>query len=302
MPKIIKTAKVKKPTVSKKSPTLKTKATPIKKKVVHKTIAKKTVVHKTKKAAPKKINHIVVDVVSDDDIVSTSNNLSEVNQSFSSWSDFNHHSNQKSKAVAEDIYDEELEEVEQKLNTQEETEEFDKQKKFFSDWATQNTPKEGEEKPSLAPKKSVGLYRRQAFFYIGATIVLLLAVFYLFFSKLTVLILPQGEIINDSLTFDVTSADATSTATSADLSTEPKAKNINGTVSIVDVTADKIYQTTGEETLGGEEVTGIVNLINKYNKNQTLVATTRLLSTDGKLFRLKEAVNIPAGGTISAAV
>jgi hypothetical protein len=305
MPKITKTAKVKKVSVTKKKTPTKTKVVAVKKKVVSKKVTKKPVTKKAKPIALKKTNHITIDVISDDE-VTPNESLSAVGQPFSNWPDFN----KKRETVNNETYNETEEnnqapdletESELESDNQDDIEAYDKQKKFFADWATQNTPKNGEEKQSLAPKKSVGLYRRQAFFYIGATIILLVAVFYLFFSKLTVLILPQGETINDSLTFNISDAKATSTATSTELS-DKSAKNIDGDVSVIEVSAEKTYQTTGEQTLGGEEVTGTVNLINKYNKAQALVATTRLLSADGKLFRLKEAVNIPAGGTVSADV
>jgi hypothetical protein len=47
---------------------------------------------------------------------------------------------------------------------------------------------------------------------------------------------------------------------------------------------------------------GKVKIINNYSKNQPLVATTRLLSSDDKLFRIKDTVNVPAGGSIEVDV
>ena len=276
MPKISKTSK------TKAKPVKKIKAAPIKKKVV-----KKTVAAKPKKIVPVKSNRVTVDVISDD--------IPETAPIFSSWPDFG-------KKTAEDFHKEPEEsnvEIPAKVDPIGDGD-FDKQKKFFSDWATQIKPQEGQTKPTLAPKKSIGLYRRQAFFYLGATIILLLAVFYLFFSKLTISVMPQGETINDSLTLSITAsgADNTTATTSSEIQFN---KTIDGEVKIIDVTAEKIYQTSGEEVLS-EDVTGQVTLINKYNKAQPLVINTRLLSPDGKLFRLKEAVNIPAGGSVIANV
>lgn len=303
MPTISKKTKVKKVVPKKKTSTTKVKVTPVKKKIV-----KKTVVKKTKKIAPKKANQIVVDIISDDEnkFSGFENNSrvlepeqKPVSPVFSSWPNF------EKKPEAEDMLsevdeDEDSEDVEAK-----DALEYDKQKKFFSDWAMQNAPKEGEEKPSLAPqKKSIGLYRRQAIFYLGATLILLLAVAYFFFVKLTISIAPQGETINDSVSFEVVGTDASSTATSTDLAINTN-KTISGNLQVTEVNAEKTYQTTSEDVSTGETssiVTGTVTLINKYNKNQPLVATTRLLSSDGKLFRLKEAVNIPAGGTVNASV
>lgn len=49
-------------------------------------------------------------------------------------------------------------------------------------------------------------------------------------------------------------------------------------------------------------VTGEVTIINTYSQTQPLIATTRLLSPDGKLFRIKEYVSVPAGGSVTASV
>lgn len=56
------------------------------------------------------------------------------------------------------------------------------------------------------------------------------------------------------------------------------------------------YQIT-ENKAGGE-----ITIINNYNKNQPLVATTRFLTPDGKLYRLEKGVTVPANGKITAIV
>lgn len=43
---------------------------------------------------------------------------------------------------------------------------------------------------------------------------------------------------------------------------------------------------------------GMVTIVNESSRNQTLVATTRLLTADGKLFRITQRVNVPAGKRI----
>jgi len=53
---------------------------------------------------------------------------------------------------------------------------------------------------------------------------------------------------------------------------------------------------TGKKT--NAQATGIVTIYNNYSKDQPLAATTRLLSPEGKLFRIKERVDIPAGSKI----
>lgn len=48
--------------------------------------------------------------------------------------------------------------------------------------------------------------------------------------------------------------------------------------------------------------TGVVTLSNRTASDQPLVATTRLLSDEGVLFRLRDATEIPAGGSVDATV
>lgn len=314
MPKISKTPKVKKIATKKKTSAAKTKEAPAKKKVVKKPAAKKAAkTSSVTKETPKKTNKVIVDIISDEkesffgydgnDQNDEPINLAPV---FSSWPDFDK-KNKAEDILSETDEEDEISEEENEYNEAfaEENEEYDKQKKFFSDWASQNALKEGEERPSLAPaKKSIGLYRRQAIFYLGATLILLLAVAYFFFVKLTVLVSPQGETINDSVSFNVVATDTSSTATSTE-SAEAVNKTINGDLQITEVSAEKTYQTASEDVSSDEStglVSGTVTLINKYNKTQPLVAKTRLLSPDGKLFRLKEAVSVPAGGTATASV
>jgi len=52
----------------------------------------------------------------------------------------------------------------------------------------------------------------------------------------------------------------------------------------------------------GEDIVGQVKIINNYSKDQPLVTNTRLLSPDNKLYRIKNAVNVPAGGQVEVAI
>jgi hypothetical protein len=56
---------------------------------------------------------------------------------------------------------------------------------------------------------------------------------------------------------------------------------------------------SSEETaIQSDKAGGYVTIINNYSKNQALVATTRLLTPDNKLYRLQDKVNVPAGGQV----
>ncbi len=182
--------------------------------------------------------------------------------------------------------------------------EIDQQKKFYSELVTEikeKNPKlgdsrkyydsESDEEP--ATRKSVGLYRRLVWRFIAFTVVLLLVVFYFSFSKLTIFISPKGETINDSLLMKVVPDGASSENSDTDFR-----EKVDGTVKQLTVTEEQTFPATGEE-FTGEELYGQVKIINNSAKSQALVATTRILSPDNKLFRIKDAVNVPAGGEVS---
>ena len=66
-------------------------------------------------------------------------------------------------------------------------------------------------------------------------------------------------------------------------------------------TISQEFSATG--ILGKEgRASGQIRVYNNYHLPQTLVATTRFISADGKLFRSKEAVNIPAGQYLNVEV
>ena len=72
---------------------------------------------------------------------------------------------------------------------------------------------------------------------------------------------------------------------------------INGSVEKVPVTAESTFNSTGKE-VSSAEVSGTVTIFNKTGSEQPLIKTTRLLSSDNKLFRLKETVRVPANGKL----
>ncbi|MFA7286454.1 MAG: hypothetical protein WC052_02225 [Patescibacteria group bacterium] len=60
--------------------------------------------------------------------------------------------------------------------------------------------------------------------------------------------------------------------------------------------------TVSTPTQLSEYAGGVVNIHNEANRDQPLVATTRFLGPSGELFRLVEAVRVPAGGEVKAVV
>ena len=124
-------------------------------------------------------------------------------------------------------------------------------------------------------------------------IVVLLVVFvgYFSFSKLIIDIVPKNETLNESLLLKISSD-----ANGIRLLSDPR-ENVSGLDMEIPISLSRNFPTSGEEFVG-EDISGRVKIINNYSRPQALVATTRLLSPDNKLFRIKEAVNVPAGGEV----
>ncbi len=179
---------------------------------------------------------------------------------------------------------------------------LDNQKKFFSELASEikikKQPTDKEKKPILT-HPSLGLYRRLVFKFIILVAILIGAVFYFSFSKLTVALTLRGEVINDTLLFKVSDPINQVSSTTKFLADQSgPVENIAGQIKEIKTEISKSYPATGADYLG-EELVGQVKIINNYNKSQALVAKTRILSPDNKLFRLKNPVTVPAGGEVS---
>lgn len=190
-----------------------------------------------------------------------------------------------------------------KKTSKEERAEIDQQNNFYSRLASEikNKPDRITDQQGAKPKKNISLYRRLVWKFVILTAVLLTFVAYFSFSQLTVTIIPKGEAITDTVLLKVSAAPTVSGSATTTVSLADPREAVTGTVRVIEATAQKNYAATGQE-FGDEEISGTVKVINNYNKSQALVATTRLLSPDNKLFRLKNAVNIPAGGQVTAEI
>lgn len=143
----------------------------------------------------------------------------------------------------------------------------------------------------LSPGK-LRLYKRIAYSFIGLTIILAAIVFYFMMVKTTIVLIPNQERTSNNLIIDVYDSSSGQT---------PSGNSIVGKISETSVSDEKIISSTGSE-VAGETLNGKVIIYNNYIKNQPLVASTRLLSQDGKLFRLKDTVNVPAGDSLAVEI
>ncbi|MFZ4648969.1 MAG: hypothetical protein ACOYMB_05100 [Patescibacteria group bacterium] len=170
---------------------------------------------------------------------------------------------------------------------------YDFQRKFYHSLAKEVKERGDEELANHSRYRSVNFYRKFAIRFTAAVAVLIVVVAFFSFSKLTISVVPSEDLVNESLVMSVSDENASSTVTSGNI--------VKGVVQSLIIEDEKIYRATGEGS-ASEDFSGKAVIINKNNAAQTLVATTRLLAADGKLFRIKNAVNVPAGGEVEVDV
>jgi hypothetical protein len=165
--------------------------------------------------------------------------------------------------------------------------------KMMSEKIKENDPsKESEDIDNAALKnKSISLYRKIAIRFAIFAGIIALVVAYFCFTKLTISVSLNQELVNDNLIFDVYGNGNPGDAT----------RGLAGNVNHFDSEISGVYQATGVST-SAAQFAGQVTLYNNSPKDQPLVASTRLLSADNKLFRIKNSVDVKAGQSVDVAV
>ena len=138
----------------------------------------------------------------------------------------------------------------------------------------------------------LNIYKKIALSFIILTLILIGVIFYFTLSYAYINVYPKQTEISTEFNFIVVE--------------DPNAENIeegifNGKIIDQTVEGEKVFTTTGTKQRVGD-IVGTVKLINNLSRDQVLVATTRLLTAEGVLFRLKNRVNVPGGGSIEAEV
>lgn len=141
----------------------------------------------------------------------------------------------------------------------------------------------GIERESLRPVVRTGMYRKIALgFAVLAALVGALAM-YVVYAHATVTVHPQRAELR-------TEQDLT-------VSADPRDGDVPGQIAELTVSGDRT-EAPGESTSIDGVAGGEVTLINETGEDQVLIPTTRLLTSDGVLFRIKSRVNVPAHGKI----
>lgn len=144
------------------------------------------------------------------------------------------------------------------------------------------------DREDLRPIVKTGMYRKIAVGFFALALVVGALVMYVAYARATVTVHPRRTEVSTERVLTLTE--------------DPQG---------ADEVAGQIYEVTvaGERTSAPSEATvtdgvatGFVTLINESNEDQTLVATTRLLTPEGVLFRIKARVNVPAKGRLKTEV
>ncbi len=124
------------------------------------------------------------------------------------------------------------------------------------------------------------------------TVILILIISYFALAKATIYLSPKKQPISTQVEIEILPS-ISSTLTGSNI--------LPGKVLVKNKTIGDQFSASGmrEKKVKAK---GIVTIINNYSRPQTLIATTRLLSPEGKLFRLTKTVVVPPGGKIDVEV
>ncbi|MFA6130967.1 MAG: hypothetical protein WC730_01755 [Patescibacteria group bacterium] len=136
--------------------------------------------------------------------------------------------------------------------------------------------------------RTLRIYQKAALAFVIVALLSLLVVLYLSVSRATIRIEPKLQVASTTIGAEVTASPKTSGQVSGYVIERTYAKA-------------EVYFIPEEGAVAVEkQAKGTVTLINETNSNQTLIATTRLLSEEGILFRLSEGATVPANGQVEA--
>ncbi len=133
------------------------------------------------------------------------------------------------------------------------------------------------------PQAHLALYRRIATVFVVLTVGTVGLALYVIFSRATVVVLSrQDEVKTDFI---------------VDVSRKPADGELAGdVVELTDSISQKFPSTSSDKV--DVKAEGRVRIKSALGRAQTLVATTRLLTPDGVLFRIAKTVTVPANGSV----
>lgn len=143
-----------------------------------------------------------------------------------------------------------------------------------------------------------GFFRKLGIGFALVALAVLMFVGYITYSRATVTVYPKKDEVKIEHSIDVVAEPGEKT-----IGGETVEITVSGERSIVPGSASSTAPAP-EAVVDDSNVTyiGVATLTNKTNESVTLVPTTRLLSPDNILFRMKDRQTIPAGGTAKVSI
>ncbi|MFC1662907.1 hypothetical protein ACFL04_01935 [Patescibacteria group bacterium] len=153
-----------------------------------------------------------------------------------------------------------------------------------------NKPKKETAKKAI-PQTLKG-HRNLALTFGLLTIFFVVIIVYFAFAKTTITLIPMPQPVTVIFPLTIQTTEEITEANDV----------ISGQLLTVEAEASaEITDLKSEQTVEGK-ATGTVTIINNWTKSQPLAETTRLLTSDGILFRTNEFADVPAGGRVEVAV
>ncbi len=156
-------------------------------------------------------------------------------------------------------------------------------KKSLSFWAGKS-----KNKNMSKTSRPISIYKKIAASFIVLTLLLVFVVVYFSVVSVKIIIIPNKE--RTATSFIATVQDES-------VQQGVKGMGMSGIVEKISLNVSDKFKATGKDVTG-TEVSGTVTIHNTSKRDQPLIKTTRLLSPDNKLYRLKETVRISAGEKI----
>lgn len=158
--------------------------------------------------------------------------------------------------------------------------------KLMEDKLVKKNPSLIQKQELMTNRVTLKIYRRIALSFVLTVAAILLVVIYISTTQAIIRIQPVEETVKAEMILDIVK-DPT-------LESEIRGRVVTGTLGKIG-----LFEPSGA---GKKEVIGTargeVTIYNTSGSSQPLVKTTRLLSTEGVLFRIEDDVEVPAGGSV----
>jgi len=132
-------------------------------------------------------------------------------------------------------------------------------------------------------------YKKIAINFLITTVILFIVIFFFTYKKAEIKIWPAYELGNTEFMVDIKENPI-------------KENELKGRIMQITIADTLEHQTESEIEETPSEITTKIIIINNHSADQPLVATTRFLTDNGELFRLKKYIKTPANGQIEAEI